>query len=75
MAETLEQYRRAEHLCLRCGRQDDWTEEGHRLCWRCMVREDRSKWYSNDEIAAAIRTIKGALNADSGAQEGGGQSS
>ena len=35
----------------------------------------RSKWYSNDEIAAAIRTIKGALNADSGAQEGGGQSS
>ena len=35
----------------------------------------RSKWYSNNEIAAAIKTIRGALNADSGAQEGGGQSS
>ena len=43
MTETLEQYRRAEHLCLRCGRQDSWTEEGHRLCWRCMVWEGRSK--------------------------------
>ena len=43
MTETLEQYRRAEHLCLRCGRYDEWTEEGHRLCWRCMVREGLDK--------------------------------
>ena len=34
----------------------------------------RSKWYSNNEIAAAIKVLRGALNADGGAQEGGGQS-
>ena len=43
MTETLEQYRRAEHLCLRCNNYDEWTEEGRRLCWRCMVLEGRSK--------------------------------
>ena len=35
----------------------------------------RSKWYSNDEAERAIRLIREALNADGGAQEGGGQSS
>ena len=47
----LQAFREAEHLCLRRGRYDDWTEEGHRLCWRCMA----------DDIRQEVRRDKAAV--------------